>query len=246
MTELEGWNYIALKTVGSTNDEAKKYCLGFQQKNVIRADKQTAGRGRRGRTWISDLGNLFFSLSFEFDLKNVGALVMTSALSLAQAVEKYSSNIKPQLKWPNDVLLNGKKMSGILLEKGDGNYVIVGIGVNVVSAPENENLLYQATSLRENGIVCTSEEFLGAYLREFNQNLELVENNKQSNLQAEWLNRAYGLGQSIIVRRENEEEKGIFSGIDENMALLLKQDEKIKRILVGDIFFDNGEKNERI
>lgn len=245
MAEINGWEYIALKSAGSTNEEAQKYCALQNRKTVVRADVQTAGRGRRGRNWISEYGNLFCSLVFEFDLKYFGYLVMISALSLAQAVESFSKQIKPQLKWPNDVLLNGKKLSGILLEKGEGDYIIVGIGVNIASAPEKEKLLYQATSLSEHGIDCTAEEFLSVYLQMFDQNLSLFD--KQKNKQRiEWLKRAYGIGRQIKVCCNSREEKGIFIGIDDDMTLLLQQGEKIKKILAGDVFFENGEINEGI
>lgn len=246
MVKLEGWNYIVLESVDSTNDEAKKYCLISKQKTVIRANRQTKGRGRCGRTWISNAGNLFCSLVLEFELKELGSLVMVSALSLAQTVKSFSDKIQPQIKWPNDVLLNRAKLSGILLEKGDGNYMIVGIGVNIVSAPKSEDLLYKTTSLRENGIICTAEEFLVVYLKAFNQNIELLKNGNKYDLFARWHNQAYGIGKPVIIRQDKKEEKGIFIGIDENMALLLKQGSKIKKILAGDVFFANGVKNERI
>ena len=246
MVKLEEWDYICLQCVGSTNDEVKKYCSAPCRKVAVRAEKQTSGRGRRGRNWISEEGNLFCSLAFEFELKNLGALVMITALSLAQAAESFSAAVKPQLKWPNDVLLNGAKLSGILLEKGEGDYIIVGVGVNIVSAPENENLLYKATSLYENGIICTAEEFLARYLQKFNRNLLLLDRNKKALLKDEWLKRARGIGQPVVVRCDDREEKGVFCGIDDDMALLLKQKEKIIKVLVGDVFFENGEKNERI
>lgn len=246
MTDIFGWKYVHFDIIGSTNDEAKNYCSGLYGKTIIHADQQTAGRGRRGRNWVSQKGNLFFSLVFEYNLQKLGFLVMISALSLAQAVEELSKQTKPQLKWPNDVLLNGAKLSGILLEKGEGNYIIVGIGVNIASAPENSELLYRATSLKDNGINCTAKEFLRIYLQKFNYQLNKIAENEITYLRQEWLKRAYGIGKSLIVRQEEKTEHGVFSGIDDNMALLLEQDGKIKKILVGDVFFENGDKNGRI
>ena len=138
MTEIEDWNYISLGQIKSTNDEARQYCIEPNQKTIVRAESQTAGRGRRGRKWASGKGNLYFSMAFEFDLKNVGNLVMISSLSLAQVIEEYNPNARPSLKWPNDVLINNCKLSGILIEKGEGNYVIMGIGINVATTPKKK------------------------------------------------------------------------------------------------------------
>lgn len=246
MAKIGDWDYLFYKTLSSTNDEAQKYCLVPNKKTVIRAEKQTAGRGRRGRIWQSNPGNLFFSLALEFELKNIGQLVLISALSVAQTLEKtgVSQNIK--LKWPNDVLLDGKKISGILIEKSNGNYLIVGIGVNIVSAPENKAILYPTTSLAESGINCSAEDFLREFMLKFEQNLTLSKQNKREYLQNEWLKRAYNLGEKIIVRGEKNDETGTFSGIDKDMCLLLKQDNIIKRILVGDVFFIKDDTNAGI
>ena len=237
MAEINGWNYLFYETLGSTNDEARKYCLLPHRKTLIRAAMQTDGRGRRGRQWISNAGNLFFSLALEFELKNSGMLVLISALSVAQALEKLNKSQDIKLKWPNDVLLNRKKISGILIEKGEGDYLIVGVGVNIVSAPENHELLYPTTSLLQNGIDCSAEDFLRAFVHEFNLNLASVEQNRKEYLQSEWLKRAYNLGEKIVIHGEKNDEVGTFVGIDENMCLLLQQKGKIKKILVGDVFF---------
>lgn len=246
MTEIEGWHYISLEQVDSTNDEAKKYCQIPHQKTVIQTHLQTSGRGRRGRKWLSGKDNLYFSMAFEFDLQQLGYLIIISSLSLAQVIEDYNPIYPPNIKWPNDILLNNCKLSGILIEKSEGNYIIVGIGVNIATAPNDRELLYKATSLSENGINCTAEEFLTSYIKKFNQNMILLQKSEGLTLRTEWLKRACGIGQTILVCREDKIEKGIFVGIDENMALILKQKNKVLKILAGDVFFENGEKIERI
>ena len=221
MTEIKDWNYVYEEQVSSTNDAIKKYCLEPGQKTVIRTSRQTAGRGRRGRKWFNGKGNLYFSLAFEFDIKQLGFLVMISSLSLAQTVEGLNPEASPSLKWPNDVLINNSKLSGILLEKAEGNYMIVGIGVNVETKPKKKQIHCKITSLKENGILCTAEEFMFAYLDNFNSNLALLQRGGKLQLRAEWLKRTCGIGQMITVRREDKVERGLFAGIDENMALLL-------------------------
>lgn len=246
MAEICGWNYKLYKTLGSTNDEARKYCLEPDKKTIIRAQTQTSGRGRKGRSWISLDGNLFFSLAFEFEIKKFGLLVLISALSIAQTLEKSSSANDIKLKWPNDVLLNNKKISGILIEKGEGNYMIVGIGVNIVASPQNDDILYPTTSLAQNSIHCNADDFLQKFMTEFEKNLALIAENKNEYLRKEWLNRASNLGKPIIIRGEKNDEAGIFAGIDENMCLLLKQGNEIKKILVGDVFFAKEQPNAGI
>ena len=240
MAEIAGWTYLFYDELGSTNDEALKFCKTSEQKILVRAKTQTAGRGRRGRKWISSAGNLFFSLVFEYDIKNLGLLVLISALSVVQTIEKIAPNTNIKLKWPNDVLLNGAKLSGILLEKGENNYMVVGIGINITSSPKDADLLYKTTSLSEENITCSSDDFLEKFLVEFNYNLGFIEKNKKNILRQEWLKRAAGLGKEIIIRQENTTLTGIFSGIDDDMSLLLKQEDKISKIMVGDLFFLRG------
>lgn len=236
MAEINGWNYLFHETLGSTNDEAQKYCLVPNRKTIVRAETQTSGRGRRGRKWISDKGNLFFSMALEFELKNIGSLVLISALSIAQTLEELDNTQDIKLKWPNDVLLNRKKVSGILIEKGNGNYMIVGIGINIVSSPDDKDLIYPTTSLAQCKINCTADKFLNRFMIKFEQNLSLVQQNKKDYLQNEWLQRASNLGKEILVHGEKKDETGFFAGIDENMCLLLKQNNQIKKIMVGDVF----------
>ena len=241
MTEIANWNYIYIEEVSSTNDEAKKYCQIPGQKTVIRTNRQTSGRGRRGRRWYNGKGNLYFSMALEFDLKDLGSLVMVSALSLAQAIEELNDEVSPSLKWPNDVLINNSKLSGILLEKGEGNYMIVGVGVNVATKPKKKKLPYNITTLNENNINCTAEEFMFAYLKKFDQNIDFLGRGGKRALRSEWMKRVCGIGQLVTIRQEQHADRGIFAGIDENLTLLLNQRGKLKKVLVGDIFFGNGD-----
>ena len=236
---ISGFEIICLDEVGSTNDAAKDYAQkAAGQKLVIAAKRQTAGRGRRGRSWLSLDGNLFFSMLFEFELKNLGKLIMASALSLLDAIKQYDKTADVVLKWPNDVLLNGAKVSGILLEKGEGEYMITGIGVNIRQSPQGADMLYPTTSLKAAGIETTPDEFLHKYLFEFTANLKLA----NEDLRQKWLDNAKGIGAEIVVRQNGQEQKGIFMGIDENADLLLKTEREEEKILAGDVFYV-GEEN---
>ena len=192
------WKYFEFKEVGSTNDKIREYCQSEGQCVVVRADTQTAGRGRWGRSWQSAAGNLFFSAAFEFDIKEAGKLAFICSLSLLQALKKIAPSADILLKWPNDVLLNGAKVSGILLEKGEGNYIIAGIGVNVAVAPKVENAVYKITSLADAAIKTTAPELMLLFMESFSQNLSLLQTKGFAVLRSEWLKYAKNLGKKIL------------------------------------------------
>ncbi len=235
-----GFEIIEFDEVNSTNDVAAEYAQSSSgQQLVVRAKRQTAGRGRRGRNWQSLDGNLFFSVLLEFELKNLGQLIMASSLALLEAIKEYAPAADVQLKWPNDVLLNGGKVSGMLLEKGDGEYMIIGIGVNVVQSPKSADMLYSTTSLKEAGIETTADDFLARFLHRFAKNIK----KNAADLRYKWLKNAKGIGQKIAVRQNGTEQNGIFEGIDENADLILRIGNKKQKILAGDVFYlgdENG------
>lgn len=232
------WKYFEFKEVGSTNDKIREYCQSEGQCVVVRADTQTAGRGRWGRSWQSAAGNLFFSAAFEFDIKEAGKLAFICSLSLLQALKKIAPSADILLKWPNDVLLNGAKVSGILLEKGEGNYIIAGIGVNVAVAPKVENAVYKITSLADAAIKTTAPELMLLFMESFSQNLSLLQTKGFAVLRTEWLKYAKNLGKEIIVRQNGKEWKGVFAGIDEDAVLLMQTPAGVRKILAGDVFFE--------
>lgn len=236
---VEDWHVVLFDELESTNDTAFEYSEKISGGcYVIQAKKQTNGRGRRGRSWISSEGNLFFSLLLEFDIKNLGALVVICALSLLQSIKQLKPDADVLLKWPNDVLLNGKKVSGILLEKAAGNYMIAGIGVNVKNSPDSKDMLYPVISLKEAGIDISADDLLKLYLKIFCDNVNLYLEKGFEVLRRQWLENAKGIGKKITVRQDENIEKGIFKGIDEKADLLLEKNGEISKILVGDVFYE--------
>lgn len=161
------WRYFEYEELTSTNDEALALTASAgREKLAVTATRQTGGRGRRGRSWVSLEGNLFMSLALPFAAEKSAALVLISSLSLLEAVKEFDQNAGVKLKWPNDVLLNGGKISGILLEKGAGGYMIVGIGVNLRASPAGETV-YPVTDLAAAGIKTDCRTFKEVYLRRF-------------------------------------------------------------------------------
>ena len=235
-TFIENWQWIDYEEVASTNDLAMEMQLtSDKQKLVISAKCQTKGRGRRGRNWISEEGNLFFSQLFKTEILP-SELAFVSSLSIAKTILEFNSKAQVQLKWPNDVLINGKKVCGILIEAQPDGAAILGIGVNISSFPKEETLNYRATSLKEEKIDTSREAFLCKYLQVFEKTIAQCKKVGFAHISREWQSYAYKMNEPIIVRGEKKQQEGIFKGIDEKGFLLLEQKGKIYKISVGEVF----------
>lgn len=245
--QLNSWHWVDYDELESTNDMA--LCLSEDidnsKKIVITAKMQTKGRGRCGRRWIAGQDNLYMSLLLKWNLREAGALVLILGLSLLETIKKFSNGIEACLKWPNDVLVKGKKISGILLETGKNGAIVAGIGVNIAVAPEGENILYPVTSLKDEGINCTRTEFLSVYLNKFDEVCAFFYKNGMAELSLLWQKNAKGIGEQIRVKMPKKEEKGIFCGLDNQGFLLLRCDNGgLKTIGAGDVFFDESSEKE--
>ena len=207
---------------------------------VIVAKEQSSGRGRRDNKWVGPSGNLYFSfiLKPKGSSKDIGQHSFVTAVALADTTKKLlKTNCHYQHKWPNDGLINDKKFSGTLLEtslgeNGDVDYLIVGIGVNIVSAPDDKASLNEAAAN-----VLTSEEFLTLYLKNLTDNLQLYREQGFAPIRTKWLQDAKGLHEDITVRLPQDTLKGVFNGLDDNGALLLSSEGGQKIIHAGDVFF---------
>lgn len=233
------------ETIGSTNSEARRLAEeGKIEGQVVWSKRQEQGVGRRGRVWSSPTGNLYCSLLLRPECGPLAgarlSFLIAVALQKAIAAElRNESDVK--VKWPNDVLIKGRKTSGILLEsktRADGklDYVVVGTGVNVVSFPEITDGL-PATSLKYHGAHPKLETLLSAYLHNF---LELYMKWKQAGfapIRQEWLERAVGIGQRITVKLSDQTLIGVFSDLNADGALILRLDSgEEKLITAGEVF----------
>lgn len=245
--QIGTWRWGDYRELKSTNDEALLLgsTLSENNKIVITAQKQVKGRGRRGRSWIGQEGNLFMSLLLYWPLVESAALVFIVSFALLQTVKRFASQANVCLKWPNDVLLNGRKLSGILLEAVSSEIMVIGIGVNIKSSPADNDALYAITSLYEAGIECDRLDFMKRFLAEFDEVCAIYETFGMSKIAELWQAHAKGLGDPIVVRMPKSEEKGIFKGIGSDGMLLLQMPAgNIKTISVGDVFFDEDGKKE--
>jgi BirA family biotin operon repressor/biotin-[acetyl-CoA-carboxylase] ligase len=230
--------------LGSTNDEAKSLArAGAAEGTLVWAGEQTAGRGRRGRTWVSPPGNLYMSLVLRPDRSAAAAaqLGFVAALGLGEAIgELTGPALELRFKWPNDLLVDSRKLAGILLESETSandqvDFVVIGIGANLASAPTGVE--YPATSLAEQGFAgVTPPQLLDAFARYFDEWLQRWRFDGFAPVRTAWLARASGIGDAIRVRLERDTLLGRFHDLDSDGALLLDAPEGRRRIAAGEVF----------
>lgn len=237
MKKIGKWFYEDLPEVLSTNDSVLYLLEKIWAPCIVSAAVQTKGRGRLGRTWTESAGNLFVSFAYEIEPQRAGHYVIISALAVLNVVRVFLPNQKVQIKWPNDVLVEGKKVSGILFEKGPKNYWVMGIGINVAATPKVENPLYEITSLADFKAKANRLEVLEKLVHEFDELEKKYLQNGFGGLKSLWLDNAYNRGKNVVIRQNGKELKGIFKGIDDNGALIVETEDELKTILAGDVFF---------
>jgi len=239
-----GYRHIHHETIGSTNDEARRLAgKGEQGPLWITAGAQTAGRGRRGRAWVSPPGNLMSTLLIkpERPVAECAQLSFVSALASSDAMAHFAPNAEVKVKWPNDVLADGRKISGILLESasagGEPYFLAIGIGINLAHFPPDTE--FPATSLAALGVAIPSvPEALAQLASAFARWYDIWRGQGFAPIRDAWLARAANLGMRIRARLTNEEASGVFEGIDETGALILRETaDRVRVIAAGEVFF---------
>ncbi|MGE5477140.1 MAG: biotin--[acetyl-CoA-carboxylase] ligase [Bacteroidales bacterium] len=246
------FSLIRLDSVGSTNDEARRLALSGAAADllVVSAIRQSEGRGRRARPWISPSGNLHCStlIRLDGDLGTAAQLGFAAAVALVDTFRALVPEAGFTCKWPNDVLAEGAagvaargKCCGMLLEPVGRDWLIVGIGVNVVAAPPPGELLYPATALAELGYSGDDLDVLAAFAGHFGPLVGEWRRDGFAPIREAWLHRARGVGEPVVVRLEGETLTGLFAGLDAEGALLLDQPSHgLRRIMAGDVYFPDG------
>jgi len=234
-------------TLDSTNEEARRLAEdGAAAGTLVWSVTQNEGRGRRGRAWSSPAGNLYASLILRPDCEPYAAaqLSLVAALAIHQAV----ANALPTperafVKWPNDVLIGGRKVAGILLESRlqTGNkldWLIIGSGINIVTCPDD--LERPATSLHDEGSDADVVKVLEDYSSAFEHFYQLWLAEGFSPIRRAWLDIAHGVGEEIEVRLENETFSGVFDGLNGDGALQLQTSEGLRLVTSGDVFLPSS------
>lgn len=248
-TLLNDYHLLSYDVLDSTNDEAKRLASGGGAHGaVIWAKRQTAGRGRMGREWVSAEGNLFVSilLSPNKPLEQCAQLSFVTANALVETLDGIVPNANQvACKWPNDILLNGKKLSGVLMESftipnefgREVPWVVIGVGVNIDSHPEH--VIFPATSMREAGVdIISAKIVLSRFIHNFVQHYDKWMEKGFNPVQKTWMKRAYRIGRPMEVTIGDAHHDGLFTGIDNAGRLLLTQENgKIFPVVAGDVFF---------
>jgi BirA family biotin operon repressor/biotin-[acetyl-CoA-carboxylase] ligase len=242
--EAAGVRLIAHDTLASTNAEALvRGRAGETGPLWITAARQTAGRGRRGNVWASEPGNLYASLLLTDAAPGVHLpeLCFVVALAVRDAVSAARPSLasKLKLKWPNDLLLDGAKLAGILIEAesaGGKTLTAAGIGVNCTRHPDN--LAYPATSLASHGASTTPAALMHVLSR--SMSARVVQWDRGAGfppIRAEWLAHAAGIGGDIHVRLPDRELTGTFETLDHTGRLMLRlPGGTLEAITVGEVF----------
>jgi BirA family transcriptional regulator, biotin operon repressor / biotin---[acetyl-CoA-carboxylase] ligase len=241
-TDLAGVQHVSYDTLGSTNAEALvRARTGERGPLWITACTQTAGRGRRGSTWVSETGNLYATLLLTEPAPPAAAaqLSFVAALALHDAVAECAPQLGPllRLKWPNDLLLGGAKLAGILIEGAHEPVftTVIGIGVNCATHPAGTP--YPATDLAAAGALASPEQVLTALSAAMVQRLaQWARGEGFSAIRADWLKRAAGLGETIRVRLPEREFSGRFEGLDDAGRLLIADAGGVTAVTAGEVF----------
>lgn len=243
---LDDFRHEALADVGSTNTE----CLERARKGAlsglwITAGRQTDGRGRRGRAWFSEPGNLYASLLLidPAPTDRLGSLPLAVAVAVQAAISRVMPLDAPEvvIKWPNDILVDRRKVCGILIEGetlDDGRHaVVIGCGINVSVAPDTG--LYPVATLRDFGVSASPEELFAHLFREMAEVLALWDGARGiGDIMQRWKKVAGGIGENITVNLPDRAISGRFAGIDDRGLLKLETgDGGTRLIAAGDVFF---------
>ena len=235
---------VYLERIDSTNEVAKRMIEDGSAKDgmLIIAEEQTKGKGRMGRRWISEKGkNLLFSLILMPFIKKDFVFALNMALSLS-FIEEIGEEfgINAQIKWPNDIYIRGKKLSGILteffLERDLIRYAIVGMGINVNWSPKGKDLLYPTTSIAEEvGKEVEREPILIEGIKGFSNYYKDLLSGRIEELYKKWNERCAIIGKEVRVYDGEKEIKGTAIYIEKDGSLILLSDGKKIKILYGDV-----------
>lgn len=228
------FNIITIKETTTVMDYIKQFNIN----TVVIADKQTQGRGKGNRTWISQKSNnLYMAINIDSSNKNINYFnyCFISAIAMIESLKELidiDANLK--IKWPNDILLNNKKICGILLENDlQKNILIIGIGVNIDNSPIfDDKLLFPPTNIKQEGFTINKDELINVFLNKFEKfdvsNFNLLKNKLMQYF--------YNFKKEIIITNNNEEVIGVFNDIDIDGSLILDCNEIEKKFFSGDVF----------
>lgn len=242
-TKCMGKKVHFFPTISSTNNKAKHYAKnGGSEGTIVISEIQTAGRGRKDRMWSSPKGGLWFSIILRPSLPPQKAMLvtMTASLALSEAIKK-TIGLKTEIKWPNDLLIAGKKVCGILTELSAEmdqiNYMIIGIGLNVNNQiPEElqpKSVSLKSSAHRHISRVC----LLRSILHSFDQWYQILMRGDEETIKNTWLSVSQIIGKQVMITDEHTTITGVVKGIDPQGCLRIKTAEGEQQIITGDVHY---------
>jgi BirA family biotin operon repressor/biotin-[acetyl-CoA-carboxylase] ligase len=240
-----GYRIRTYESLDSTNSEAMRLSRAGERGPLWLVTRtQTAGRGRRGRNWAMPPGNLAASLLIRGALAPVEAarLSFVAALAAREACLSLAPAADLTLKWPNDLLADGRKLAGLLLEceaQDDALAVVVGFGLNLADAPAG--MPFPATSLAALGFPVSAEAAFSALTDAWDRNFDSWRDHGFAEIRRRWLLGAEGIGQPASVIVGDRQESGIFETLDEDGRLVLRlADGSARFVSAGDVYFGDA------
>ena len=247
-TKLVGKRVYYFDTMDSTQNFAIKIASNFiENGTIIISQKQTMGRGRFGRKWLSPQGGIWLSIVLHptFDISVTTLFPIAASLALANAIEK-TFQIDSKLKWPNDVTIKGKKVAGMLvdasIESNKIEYLVLGVGINFQinskqlekSVKKTENF-YGITSLIDKNENQNPILLVQNFLNEVENVIELLNKEKRKIIIKSWTKKSSSIGKNITISTQNGKIKGKAIKLDDDGALVIKNNKNTQRILAGDV-----------
>lgn len=238
---LAFWRVQVLGTTPSTQDLVRSLAeTGEPEGLAIQALQQTKGRGRHGNEWSSPMGNLYLSVLLRPSCRadRAGQMAFVCALALSDAMDEVLADPSAKtLKWPNDILIGGRKISGILLETrldshGRVDFLIIGTGVNIFAPPEGAAGL---DNLKKERLAINT--FRDLYLEKLRTRYMSWQDKGFAQIREAWLKQAHGLGQTMKIRLPELTYEGVFRGIDDNGALIADVAGEEKIFTAGEVHF---------
>ena len=237
------YNLINLKTVKSTNLEIKKMISSKININnlCLSADNQTDGYGRRNAKWFSYKGNIHLSILVKpkCSINEVNQLSFMTSITLGDTLKKIKSNINIKYKWPNDILLNKKKIAGVIVETSSFvnkkiKWVIIGIGLNIKKSPNLNTKEFKITSLNKEKIYVRKDDFIDLFLQRFFRNYEFWKKKGFNFIKKDWISNVYKKNNKIVVKYQNNYIKGKILDLLINGGIKLKTSKETKKLFYGD------------
>jgi len=247
-TKVLGQQAYYFDSIDSTQSQAMKMINESKKEGtIIIAEKQTGGRGRTGRQWISPKGGIWFSIILhpKFDISNTTLFPIASSLALSIAIQK-TCKISTELKWPNDLTIRGKKLAGMLIDASfESNKIenlVLGVGINFnVNVKEIEKVLkktpnfYGVSSLNDQKNKTSQIELIQSFLLELEKVYEELNNNQIKKIIIEWTKRSSTIGKKVEMNTLNGKISGKAIKIDEDGGLIIKDKDKTNKVFAGDI-----------